>query len=260
MRTLDRIHNYLHDNARTRAIEVVPFGSVTLYLGTVISEHDIVALVNDNDQKRLALSLANARTRVEMSGGQTHVRIVEELFPAVPPIVDALGFREVKRERLLTCTPDILQPARDVHGLTFVTLTSDSPLGDVQLELDINERGFDPDFRGLATEQLAARFRSTLDTARAFTAHLDGEAVAAGMFHRPINGVTQCSGIATIETFRRRGISSALTTHMTRIAFESGVDLIYLAAANDAALRVYERIGYRQVGTLIVYDDTATGE
>jgi predicted GNAT family acetyltransferase len=180
------------------------------------------------------------------------------MFPQLSPALTSLGFREVEREPLLICTPEMLRPARNAPDLTVATLTRESPLRDIQQELDINERGFDPGFSGSATAEQAERFRSTLDSTRAFTAYLNGEAVAAGMFHTPLGGVTQLSGIATLAAFRERGIATALTTFITQSAFDAGVDLVYLAAATGTAQRVYERIGYRQAGTLIRYDDTLT--
>ena len=153
----------------------------------------------------------------------------------------------------------MLRPVDDIPDLTVVTLTRDSPLPEIQEGIDVNERGFDPAYTESATEQEAERFRRTLGAARAFTARLDGVAVAAGMFNVPFGGVTRLVGIATLEPYRRRGTAAALTAQITRAAFDSGVELTFLAAASDDARRVYERIGYRVVGTILGYDDTRTG-
>lgn len=254
--TLDRLHTYLHANAGVRARDVVDLDVVTLYLGTAMAASDNVALMREDDDARLAGSLALARARVRERNGTIHVRLIEEVFPRLASAMTPLGLRQVKREPLFVCTPATLLPTSDILGLTFVTLTSESQLHNVQQELDTNERGFDPGFTGFASTDQAERFRSTLVTARAFTAHLNGEAVAAGMFHTPLDGVTQISGIATLAPYRRRGIAATLTTFMTQTAFNAGVDLVYLAAANEPAQRVYERLGFREVGTLLAYDDT----
>ncbi len=258
MTTIMRLHTYLNANARVRARDVVHLGIITLYQSTVTDPRDNVILVHEDDAGRLAGPLRQARASVQERGGRAHVRLIEEMFPHLSTALTSLGFREVEREPLLICTPEMLRPASNAPELTVATLTRESPLRDIQQELDINERGFDPGFSGSATAEQAERFRSTLDSARAFTAHLNGKAVAAGMFHTPLDGVTQLSGIATLAAFRRRGIAAALTTFMTQTAFDAGVDLVYLAAANETAQRVYERIGYRQAGMLIRYDDTLT--
>lgn len=255
MTTLSRLHAYLHANARVRACDVIPLGVVTLYRGTVMDHRESLVLANEDNSDGLAGPLALAGASAQERGGIAQVRLIAELFPHLPPALALLGFRETRRERLMVCAPETLRPGAAVCGLTFTTLTSESPVRAIQEELDINERGFDPGFSGSATEEQAERVRSTLVTARAFTAHLNGTAVAAGMFHTPIDGVTQISGIATLAPFRRRGIAAALTTFMTQTAFDNGVDLVYLAAANESALRVYERIGYREVGTLLRYED-----
>lgn len=260
MTSLKRIYTYLHANARERARDVIEFGIVTLYRGTVMDARDNVVLANEDDAAVLSGPLMQARASVQERGGRTHFRLIEELFPHVSSAMTLLGFREVKREPLFVCTPESLRRASSVPGLTVLTLTSESPLRDIQQELDINGRGFDPGFVGSTTLEQAERFRSTLATARAFTAHLDGEAVAAGMFHTPLGGVTQLSGIATLAAFRQRGIATALTTFMTQTAFAASVDLVYLAAANEPAQRIYERIGFREVGTVLVYEDALIEE
>jgi predicted GNAT family acetyltransferase len=159
----------------------------------------------------------------------------------------------VRREPMMTCTREQLLPVDVPDGLSYETLTQASPLDAVRLELEVNEHGFDPTFAGSVTIDQAERFRSTLAHARAFIARQDSEPAAAGMFHPPIDGLTQFSGIATLAPFRRRGIAAALTSFMAQAAFDAGADLVYLAAANEPARRVYHRLGFREVGTLLVY-------
>lgn len=255
MGPLDRIHRYLHANAGVRMRDAVDLGVVTHYTRTAMDPSDNVILAHWDDSAQLASSLSEARARVQHRGGRTNVRLIRELFPRLTSSLVLAGFREVKREPLLVCTLEQFQPAGAVSGLAVVTLTSESPLEAVQQGLDVNERGFDLEYTGSATEELAATYRSTLITARAFVARLNGEISAGGMFHAPLDGVTQFSGITTLTPYRRRGIAAALTTVMVETAFDAGVDLVYLAAANEPARRVYERLGFREAGTLLVYDN-----
>jgi ribosomal protein S18 acetylase RimI-like enzyme len=257
VRPLDRIHQYLHANARARNRDAEDFGVVTLYLGTAMDESDNVVLANTDDPGALLEALAEARDRVNAHAGRTNVRLIQEQFPNLASAIESTGFRQRKREPLFTCTREQLRPADAVPGLTIDTLTSMSPLAAIQETLDVNERGFDPGYTASATEQQAANFRRTLVTARAFTAHLNGETVAGGMYHTPLDGVTQFSGIATLEPYRQRGIAAALTTVMIETAFAAGVDFVYLAAANAPARRVYERLGFQSAGMLLVYQDAA---
>ncbi|MGH9176575.1 MAG: GNAT family N-acetyltransferase [Vicinamibacterales bacterium] len=266
MPTLKRLHDYWHANARAHAREVIDASPFTLYLGTEAdpryTERDAsynVVIANDDADLDLASLLAQIRARVRASARPTHIEIIEELFPRLSAALVPRGFLVVVREPLLVCTPAMLRPVTDIPGLTYITLTRDSPMPEIREGMDVNERGFDPGFVGPTSEQDAERFRRTLGAARAFTARQDGVAAAAGMHNVPFDGVTRLVGIATLEPFRRRGIAAALTAQITRSAFDSGVDLAFLAAASDDAQRVYERIGYRVAGTIVGLDDRIVG-
>jgi len=67
-------------------------------------------------------------------------------------------------------------------------------------------------------------------------------------------------GITTLAEYRRQGIGAALTAAMTRAAFDSGVEVVFLIAANEAARRLYERLGFRTVAKLLEYQQFVTVE
>lgn len=56
-------------------------------------------------------------------------------------------------------------------------------------------------------------------------------------------------GIAVLPTHRRRGIASVITSSLIATCRERGIDLIFLSAQDDHVARIYERIGFRRVGT-----------
>jgi predicted GNAT family acetyltransferase len=82
-----------------------------------------------------------------------------------------------------------------------------------------------------------------------------GQPVSAAAFTAPIDGLIELVGIATLPDFRRRGIATALTDYALRVAFASGVELACLSAADANAGRVYERVGFRSLATMLAYSD-----
>src|SRR3712207_1878245 len=140
----------------------------------------------------------------------------------------------------MVCTPQTYCPAPPVPGLTMKVLSADSALADIREGLDVNALGFDPQ-AARSTDAEAQAFRSGLTASRAFTALLDREPAGAGMFNPPHDGVTEVVGVATLEQFRRRGVAASLTAYATRLAFEQGVEVVFLGAADEHAGRVYER-------------------
>lgn len=67
---------------------------------------------------------------------------------------------------------------------------------------------------------------------------------------RMIAGEAQIYNIAVAPEFRREGIGEALLRHMTDKAEKDGCDLITLEVrdGNEAAMALYEKLGFREVG------------
>lgn len=178
---------------------------------------------------------------------------VDAALPHLAEDLSAFGFHEHSREAVFACTPAMLRPPAPLPELTMVVLDDTSPIEEVRSNLDTNEFGFDPTSAQPATDAKAAEFRATLDHAKAFTARWDGQAAGAGMYTDPASGTAELVGIATLESFRGRGIAAALAAYMAQAAFASGCDLVYLTTTNPTAMRVYQRIGFARVGDLLTY-------
>lgn len=71
----------------------------------------------------------------------------------------------------------------------------------------------------------------------------------AGGSHSPVGDVTELTGIATLSAARRRGLGAAVTAALVADAQARGVGTVFLAAGDDDIPRVYERVGFRRVGT-----------
>ncbi len=71
--------------------------------------------------------------------------------------------------------------------------------------------------------------------------------VAVGSAQRS-GDVVELVGIATARAARGRGLGGALTAALATAALDAGAEVVFLAAGDDAAARVYERVGFRRVG------------
>jgi predicted GNAT family acetyltransferase len=61
--------------------------------------------------------------------------------------------------------------------------------------------------------------------------------------------VCELTGIATVPSWRRRGIGAELTGLLAADAASAGARIIVLSAGDETVARVYERAGFRRVGT-----------
>ena len=162
-------------------------------------------------------------------------------------------FEETVRLPVMYCTAGMLMHPPDVPGLVITMAGSDTPLEEIKVGWNVNSQGFDS-APVLATDLIAEAFRKTLVTSRSFVARLDGKPVAAGMFSEIHGGLAELVGVTTLEPYRRQGIGATLTAYITRAAFDSGVEVAFLIVANEAAGRVYKRIGFRTIAHLLEYE------
>jgi GNAT superfamily N-acetyltransferase len=71
--------------------------------------------------------------------------------------------------------------------------------------------------------------------------------IAAGSVQRD-GDVAELVGIGTVRRERGRGLGAAVTALLAGVARDAGADLVFLAAGDDTATRVYERVGFRRLG------------
>jgi len=250
---IDRLQSYMREMAREQyeAERVPPFTAffhqreLLTYLNYAIPDEPAGGdLTEPVARLRAAYRARHRRARLEF---------IEEFAPDLGPALRAAGLVEEARQPLMVCTPQSWRDPPAVPGLHIVMLTADSALELVKEHLATNERGFNPGSSSLYSDEDAERFRRGLAQGRAFTAYLDGQAVGVGMFNPPRDSLAELVGIATLEPFRRRGIATAVTARLAREAFAMGVEVAFLTAADEAASRVYERAGFRRIGTMLAY-------
>ena len=253
MDLIERLQSYMRETARSQyeAEHVPPFTAffhprdLLTYLNYAVPDEPVGGdLADAVTRLRAAFQARIRRPRLEF---------IEEYAPALAPALRAAGLEEEARQPLMVCTPATWRATPDVPGLSLTVLTAESPLDAIKENLATNELGFNPRGSGAFSDEDAGRFRAGLTTARAITAYLGGAPAGAGMFNPPRDGLAELVGIATLEPFRRQGVAAALTARLARVAFEQGVTAAFLTAADEGAGRVYERAGFRRVGTMLAY-------
>ena len=83
-------------------------------------------------------------------------------------------------------------------------------------------------------------------------AWLDWVAAGTGISHS-LKGAAELAGIVTQKSLRRRGVAATVTSELVRRHFDGGGDFVFLDAAGDEAVKVYEGLGFTKFGANLVY-------
>jgi ribosomal protein S18 acetylase RimI-like enzyme len=255
---LGRIEAYFDAAPRTAA-DVEEHGALTLFVSRIRWRF--------YGRPRLGLSedvgaddVAAVRARQRELGVREAFEWVAETTPSLAGAAIAAGL-EVRQAPLLALEPEAWSPPSAPAGVTVRMLGPDDPaLAAAQAAVELAFAPPDPAFatagpeeRDLAAAKLGdlgflrERLRGGL-TAMAVAASEAGGPLGAGS-HQPAGGVSEIMGVGTLPGARRRGIGAAVTGRLAEHARERGAELVFLSTADDAVARMYERLGFRRIGT-----------
>ena len=175
----------------------------------------------------------------------------ETLFPKVGEWLEGAGLKLVERNSLMSCRPESFKPFATPEEVHMTQLSSAAAPAELESFQAIRwTDGGEIDRPAPPVERLRA------DMARAnsvfLLAWLEWEPVGTGVSHS-LKGAAEIVGVVTRKDRRRRGIAAAITSELVRRHFANGGDFAFLDAANDEAVRVYERLGFSRFGANLVY-------
>jgi predicted GNAT family acetyltransferase len=185
---------------------------------------------------------------------------IDELTPEVSSAASDGGMHVV-RHPLMALYPEAFEPASPPEAVAVSVVDPDDDLAALNAvaEVGFASRGTAIGAEG-AAEALEATKRQDRDTiafqrGRMLTgltviaaAKVSGVTAAVGA-HQPLQATSEIVGVATLPAFRRRGLAAAVTTTLVADALERGVTTAFLSADDEDVARVYERIGFRRIGT-----------
>ncbi len=77
--------------------------------------------------------------------------------------------------------------------------------------------------------------------------------LAAGSYQLT-GGVAEITGLGVLPASRRRGLGAAVTAALAADAIARGGRIVFLSATDEVVARVYERLGFRRIGTAMIAD------
>lgn len=254
MDPITRLQAYLRHSARHQysALAIPPF-TLFFHPSTTFQFFNY-AIPDEPIGEDLLLMLDVVKDLFIERGRKPRFEFIEEYAPKLGPALEQADFVLEGRFPLMVCTPETIQNAPPVAGLTISELIAEETKPSVaRAFLATQRQAFAPDADPEVQEHEIDNFLERLSLNTHFLARLDGEPVSAGVYTEPYDGVTEIAGIGTLPAFRRRGIAAALVEQAVRTAFARGVEIACLSAGDERAGRVYERVGFRAMATMLAY-------
>jgi ribosomal protein S18 acetylase RimI-like enzyme len=248
---LRRIDGYLNAVPRA-ASDVVSVGPFTLFFHRE-TDFPFLSYARPTGPLDSDLSEAIAGVRAAFAGRGRPCRweFIQDLAPGLPDALREGGFPEPERYPLMVVTPAAFRPAPVAEAEVRLLRLED----DMMPVAAVAIRAFGMD---QAPEELAVNIWAAMERGlRMAAAFVDDVPVAAGV-HTPLDGVTELAGIGTLPEYRNRGLGGALSSFLVADAHAQGCECVFLTAGDDAARRLYARIGFQQVGTGMATMDRAS--
>lgn len=195
-------------------------------------------------------AVAGLRSIFKRRHAELEIEYNEALFPQVGRWLEAAGFTVAERNPLMACKPGRFKPfaapdvilrrlsvasgTADMHAFQTIRWTNGGDSSQAVPPVD--------------------RLRNEVASESSFylLAWLEGEPAGTGVSHS-LKGVAEIVGVVTQADKRRRGVAATVTSNLVARHFASGGDFVFLDAADEAAARIYERLGFRKFGTNLVY-------
>ena len=207
--------------------------------------------------------VAAVRARQRALRQPEEIEWVVEVAPGVARAAEEAGMR-VRLHPLMHLVTEGFRPAPVPDGVEVVFATPEADLAritgvahvgfatpgtaadadpdDDARALDDATRDADPQI----IEFTRGRIRDGFTTLCA--AWTDSGPVAVGSY-QPVDGVAEVTGVATLPSYRRRGLGAAVTSALVTHALGHGVPTVFLSANDEVVARVYTGVGFRTVGT-----------
>lgn len=195
-------------------------------------------------------AVAELRSVFEHRPDKLEIEYDEVAFPEVGRWLEAAGLERVERNPLMASRPDRFRrfAAPDVNASR---LTSQSPAADMRAFQTIRwTNGGDNEGPVLSVRQLRQQLGSAASVY--LLAWLDGVPAGTGVSHS-LKGAAEIVGIVTRADKRRRGVAATVTSELVTRHFASGGDFVFLDAADEGAVKLYQGLGFEIFGTNSVY-------
>ena len=235
-----RIQEALRRNASAGRREVRS-GPFTLYVAGQDASSQASYAIPDAGARADPAVLAALRTAFTEQERVPRVELVAEEAPGLLEDLRAGDFTIDLETPVMVCEPARLQAPPAPEGVTLQRVDAHSGRNALRELVSVQRRAFAGED---ATDADVDRMPQTLAGGMAVLARVGIEPAGGGMFLAPAGSVAEVAGVGVLTAFRGRGVATAITAELARLAFRGGAELAMLTPGSGAAGRAYARAGF----------------
>jgi len=217
-------------------------GSDAPYLSTAVPNMTVPA--------GWAHALASLPAAFAAHGSTAHIEMFAELQPELVAAADACGWRRSLVAPVMTLTPEAFAEVAEPPSVGAYRPLEPGDRDRLEAILRAQHRAFGGDGESGALDWLPSLERGLRDGTVLGGAIDEGGAPVAGAVVLFGGEAGELAGVWTEPSFRGQGYASRVCHTVLRAAFDGGLPLAWLSAA-EGALRIYERLGFERVGTQV---------
>jgi ribosomal protein S18 acetylase RimI-like enzyme len=178
---------------------------------------------------------------------------IESLWPGLGAMLRAAGLRLEAAQPLMICSPTTAR-RRKPDELRIQTLHADDLDGVLDTFVHVSALAFGKECppHELAEQRTRLRIELHAGARRAVMGWIGNQSAGVAALS-PTESVGELVGVATLPNFRRRGVASALSSHLVLDHFHRGGDAVWLSAEDAAAQAMYHTIGFADAGIYANY-------
>lgn len=230
---------------------VVPAEGFTLYLTPGAGAPYLSAAVpNEAAPAGWAHALAALPAAFADFGSRARIEMFAELQPELVEAADAGGWRRSLVAPVMVLTPEAFAEVAEPLPVGLYRPLDADDRARLEAGLRGQHRAFGGDGEAGALEWLPSLERGLRDGTVLGGAIDAGGVPVAGAVVLLGGDAGELAGVWTEPSFRGQGYASRVCHEVLRVAFDGGLPLVWLSAA-EGALRIYERLGFERVGTQV---------
>lgn len=184
---------------------------------------------------------------------QIRFEFLKEVVPQLATLLSSVGLKDEYRVDFMICTPDSFIKTPHIDRFLVSYLNKNSSVDELKKfkltqELSFNEK------KDILLNSIDEKdVISSIGKGIGLLGYTNGVIVSACQYTEIIDNITELVGIGTLSEYRSNGFGSAITSAAVQRAFDNGANIVRLSAADDKASKIYSRIGFYKIATMLAY-------